>query len=164
MNDKKIFNILIQVNVYALSISFLCLLSTLFFEFEDSWAYLPVFPYSIPKNDLYTELTFYSTYFHEVNLGFYVQLIMIIFAFMVYFAKKNLISFQFAVLLSFLHSVLILMQADVDEFLASHIFNGQPFFKIFNWFYAIFFFVLLLLNYFYDIKKAPKKSGAFIQD
>lgn len=157
--DNLIFNFFLKLNIVVLGVTLFFLLLSVFYN-SPYWSYFPVFPYEIPKNYLFTDTTFYSSYLYEFNLGFYVQLFMSVFAFMIYFAKKNLISFQFITAFTLMHSVLILIQADVDGIATEHIFSGQPYFKIMNWIYSIFFLTLFIANYFYDIKKAPHK-GAF---
>lgn len=129
-------------------------LSTLFFTYENSWRYLPVFKYHIFESDKALEI-FVHSYLFNVNLGFYLQLFVLIFSWMIFLSNKRPIAFHLMYAIVILRSLLIVVQ---DRTLPHPYVtkNGHEHVLEIQLFYLFLFLILFGINQFSDLKKRPR--------
>lgn len=145
-----------RINISMMVILTLLILSTFFIAFEESWRYLPVFKFQISDNDKLIEI-FVHAHLFNFNLGFYFQLFVLIFSFMIFISTKRNISFHMIYILIILRSGLILMQnTTLPENYISR--NGDSSVVIAQITYLILFSSIFILNLIFDTKKRPRNS------
>ena len=78
------------------------IISTFFLPFEENWRFLPIFKFQILAPDKLIEI-FAHAFIFEFNLGFYFQLFVLVFSFMIFFSTKRNISFHMIYILLILN-------------------------------------------------------------
>jgi len=159
IENKKITSHLQKVNVSIMIFLSFLILTSLFLAFTDSWRYLPVFKFYLTEADKDLSI-FVHAFMFDINLGFFFQLFVLIFSWMIFFSTKRNISFQMIYVLIIIRSILILIQ---DSTLSVNYIlkNGDSYIKITQIFYLCFFIVLFILNKIYDTKKAPRNGASY---
>ena len=152
-NKNKWSNRLLKINFSVMIILTVLILSTIFIRYEEKWQFLPVFKFYILQSDKLIEI-FAHAFIFEFNLGFYFQLFVLIFSFMIYFSTKKNISFHMMYILIILRSGLILMQNSTlpKNYISE---NGDSSVIITQIIYLIIFISLFILNLIFDTKKRP---------
>lgn len=148
------FTFLQKFNMTLMGILTLLTISTFFISYEDSWRYLPVFKYHIFESDKALEI-FVHTYLFNVNLGFYFQLFVLIFSWMIFFSTKRNIAFHLMYAVVILRSLLVMVQ---DRTLAHPYVakNGYEYVLETQLLYLFLFLILFGINHFSDPKKRPR--------
>ena len=148
-----------RINVSVMIVLTVLILSTFLIAYEENWRFLPVFKFHILQSDKLIEI-FAHAFIFEFNLGFYFQLFVLVFSFMIFFSTKRNISFHMIYILLILRSALILMQNTTlpNNYISK---NGDNSIIIIHLFYMIFFALLFALNLIFDTKKRPRHSEPY---
>ena len=160
MEKNAWLNFLQKINFSVMIILSVLILSTLFLPFEENWRFLPVFKFQIFSPDKLIEI-FVHAFLFDFNLGFYLQLFVLVFSFMIFFATKRNISFHMMYIVVILRSILILMQNTTlpKNYISK---DGDQTIMIIHLFYIIFFGLLFALNLIFDTKKRPRHSEPYV--
>lgn len=159
MERNKWLIFLQRINFSAMIILSVLIISTFFLPFEENWQYLPVFKFQILDPDKLIEI-FVHAFIFDFNLGFYFQLFVLVFSFMIFFSTKRNISFHMMYILLVLRSTLILMQNTTppSNYISK---DGDQTIISIHIFYIIFFGLLFTLNLIFDTKKRPRQSEPY---
>ncbi len=159
MKNKSWLNILQKINVSLVILLVFLAVSSFFIPYTENWRYLPVFKFHIFDSDKLIEI-FVHTYIFNFNMGFYFQLFVLIFSFMIFFSTKRNISFHMMYILVILRSTLILMQNTTlpHNYISK---SGDHSIVSIHVFYIIFFTLLFILNLIFDTKKRPLSTEPY---
>ncbi len=143
-----------RINISMMIVLSLLVILVFFIPFEENWRYLPVFKFHISEPDKSIEI-FVHAFLFAFNLGFFFQLFVLIFSWMIFFSTKRNISFHLLYTLIILRSGLILIQSTtLPENYISSPENSSVI--VIQSIYLIFFISLFILNLIFDTKKRPR--------
>lgn len=159
MEKNKWLIFLQRINFSVMMILSILIISTFFLPFEENWRFLPIFKFQILAPDKFIEI-FVHAFIFDFNLGFYFQLFVLVFSFMIFFSTKRNISFHMMYVLLILRSILILMQNTTppNNYISK---DGNQTIISIHLFYIVFFGLLFALNLIFDTKKRPRHSEPY---